>query len=194
MTEKPKIKSADAERELEKVQEQFKALDNQVQTMTLDRMNQAPKADQEPQTKLSQVEIDKSKYLYLKPARSISSKELFNEKWRKHYNFQKEYVHFTAEHKEIIGEIIEIWTKPFPGMPAELWNVPTGKPIWGPRYLAEQITKCRYHRLVMKQNVLTEENSVGQMFGALAVDTTIQRLDALHVSTRKSIFMGAGSF
>ena len=33
-----------------------------------------------------------------------------------------------------------------------------------------------------------------QYYGSMAVDTTIQRLDALPVSTNKSIFMGASSF
>jgi len=31
--------------------------------------------------------------------------------------------------------------KPFPGMPAEEWAIPTNKPINGPRYVAEQIKK-----------------------------------------------------
>jgi hypothetical protein len=46
----------------------------------------------------------------------------------------------------------------------------------------------------MAQNVVTESNGIGQMYGALAVDTTIQRLDARPVSNRKSVFMGAKSF
>jgi len=65
-------------------------------------------------------------------------------------NFQKEYVQFIAENKEIIGETIEIWTRPFGGMPAEFWKVPVNKPVWGPRYLAEQIKRCYY--LVIKTN------------------------------------------
>jgi hypothetical protein len=78
-------------------------------------------------------------------------------------------------------------------MPAEEWAIPTGKPIWAPRYVAERLKACAYHRLTMQQHVITEANSVGQMYGALSVDTTVQRLDALPVSTRKSIFMGAGA-
>lgn len=79
-------------------------------------------------------------------------------------------------------------------MPAEFWRVPTNKPVWGPRYLAEQIKGCVYHRLTMKQNVITESSGYGQMYGALAVDTTVQRLDARPVTKRSSIFMGAGGF
>lgn len=193
MSRKPNVNS-ESEKELEKIEKQFEEFDNQCKELTQDRMNAAPKEDAEPQTKLSSKELEKSKDLYLKPRRTISSKEKFNEKYREDYNFQKEYVKFIAENREIIGENIELWTKPFPGMPAEEWSVPTGKPVWGPRYLAERIKGCQYHRLVMQQNVVTESNSMGQMYGALAVDTTVQRLDALPVNTRKSVFMGVSNF
>jgi hypothetical protein len=194
MTDKPKPQSSKAAQEIDKAEKQFEAFDNQVKEMTMDRMNMAPKADVEPQTKMSVADIEKSKEIYLKPKRSISSKEKFNEKFRDDYNFAVEYVRFIPENKEIIGETIELWTKPFPGMPAQEWAVPTGKPVWGPRHLAERLINCKYHRLTMQQHVMTDNNQIGQMFGAMAVDTTIQRMDAIPVSTRKSIFMGASSF
>jgi hypothetical protein len=179
-----------SEQELDKVEQQFKQFDEEVKQMTMDRMNATPKPDVEPQTQLSQKDIEKSKEIYLKPIKQIGSAEKFNEKWREDYNFAKEYVRFIAENREIIGEDIEIWSKPFPGVPAEMWKVPVNKPIWGPRYLAEQIKKCCYHRLTM-ENKIIENTGVGSMYGQMAIDTTIQRLDALPVSTRKSVFMGA---
>lgn len=192
MARRPNGTDGQMENELDKVEQQLDAIDTQVKGMTHDKMSLAPKEDVEPQHKLSSKDVENSKDLYLKPKRTISSKEKFNEKYREEYNFQKEYVRFIAEHREIIGETIELWTKPFAGMPAEEWAIPTGKPIWAPRYVAERIKGCCYHRLTMQQHVITEANSVGQMYGALAVDTTVQRLDALPVGTRKSIFMGAG--
>jgi len=196
MTEKPKVSNSLAERELDKAEKQFQAYDENIKEMTLDRMNQAPKPEVEPQTKLASSDIAKMKEVYLKPSKTIScgAKDKFNEDYRKQYEFDKEYVQFIAENFEIIGEDIELWTRPYGGMPAEYWKVPTNKPVWGPRYLAEQIKKCNYHRLKMQQNVVTETNGYGQMYGALAVDTTVQRLDARPVSTRKSVFMGASSF
>lgn len=196
MTEKPKPSNSLAEKELDKAEKQFQEFDKNIKDMTLDRLNAAPKAEQEPQTKLASSEISKMKDLYLKPEKSISCghKDKFNEDYRAQYNFDKEYVQFIAENKEIIGETIEIWTRPYGGMPAEFWRVPCNKPVWGPRYLAEQIKRCSYHRLVMQQSVVTETNHVGQLYGALAVDTTIQRLDARPVNNTKSIFMGASSF
>lgn len=194
MTEKPKARSSLAEQELDKVEKQFEAFDANVKELTLDRMNQAPKQDLEPQTKLSQSEIEKSDDIYLKPFRQIGSREKFNEKYRSDYEFATEYVRFIPENKEIIGETIDLWTKPFAGMPAQEWKVPVGKPVWGPRHLAERITGCKYHRLVMQQNVTTESGTYGQFYGSMAADTVIQRLDAVPVSTRKSIFMGASGF
>ena len=193
MTDKSKMSST-AQKELDKVQTQFDTFDNQVKEMTLDRMNMTPKEDVEPQTKLSQKDIEKSKEIYLKPRRAIGSKEKFNEEYRKDYEFSMEYVQFIAENKDIIGESLELWTKPFPGMPAQEWNVPVNKPVWGPRHLAERLAGCRYHRLKMQQNVATGTDGMGQYYGSMAVDTTVQRLDAIPVNTRKSIFMGASGF
>ena len=93
-------------------------------------MSEAPKMETAPQTKMSQNEIAKSKDIYLKPDKVISCREKFNEKYREDFNFGKEYVQFVGEHKELIGENIEIWTKPFAGVPAEYWIVPTNKPVW----------------------------------------------------------------
>lgn len=193
MTQKPKNMNSASERELEKAQEQFDKFDAEVKEMTMDRMAAAPKEEVEPQTKMSQNEIAKSKDIYLKPKSTISCKEKFNEKYRDDFNFQKEYVNFIAEHKELIGESIELWTRPFPGVPAEEWTVPTNTPIWGPRYLAEQIKRKFYHRLIMKDTA-TQSTGMGVMYGRIAADSTIQRLDAQPVTKRKSVFMGDKTF
>jgi hypothetical protein len=115
----------------------------------------------------------------------------FDEKYRDEYNFSKEYVCFIAEHREIIGEKIEIWTKKFRGIPSEYWEVPSGKPVWGPRYLAERIAACSYNRLKTEDRVI-ESGHMGTITGAIVVDQKIQRLDAVPANkTRRSIFMGA---
>ena len=142
---------------------------------------------------LSEKDIEKSDQIYLKPIRTINNGQKFNEKFRKEYEEAKEYVYFMAENHEIIGEAIDIWTRPFGGMAAEEWKVPVNKPVWGPRYLAEQIKRKFYHRLIMQPNV-SETSGMGQVYGTMAVDTTIPRLDARPVSQRKSIFTGAIGF
>lgn len=199
------------EKSLQIAADNFDKFDDDIKTMTMDRMNETPKKETEPQTKLSQDEVAKSKDIYLKPIRIVGpgvnpktgEREKFNEKFRDEYTFAKEYVHFIAENNEIIGESIDLWTKPFPGCNAEEWLVPTNKPVWGPRYLAEQIKRKSYHRLMMQEsgvNAPQTQSTSGympgsQFYGTMAVDTTIQRLDARPATSgRKSIFMGATTF
>ncbi|HMG16086.1 MAG TPA: hypothetical protein VK590_11600 [Saprospiraceae bacterium] len=202
MTDKPKAKNSLAENELDKAQEQFDAYDKNIKEMTLDRMNSAPKQEVEEQTKLSSSQIEKSKDLYLKPKRTIGpgvdpktgKREVFNERFRDEYNFLKEYVLFIAENFEIIGETIDIWTKRFGGTNCEWWEVPVNVPVWGPRYLAEQLTKCSYHRLKMIDKSTSSDSKGNTFYGTMVADNTVQRLNARPVSTRKSIFMGDTSF
>jgi len=179
--------------EMVKLEQQFDKFDNEVKSMTMDRMKTAPSEDREQQTKLSQKEIEKSKDIYIKAHRTIGCQEKFNEKYRDDYEFSKEYVHFTAENLEIIGEELDFWTKPFPGVPAQEWKIPVNKPVWCHRFVAERIKGCKYHVMSM-QNTLTDSSSSGQFYGTMVVDKTKQRLDATPVSQRKSVFMGAGTF
>lgn len=184
---KPKVNSA-GEAELEKVEGQLKEFESQVQQMTLDHMNQAPVKETEQQTKLSTTELQKQNDTYLKPNRAIGCKEKFNEDYRKEWEFAKEYVCFMAENNMIIGEQIEMWTKPFAGIPAEFWKIPVNKKVWAPRHVAEQIKRARHHKMVMTENnTFTEQGS--QFYGQMAVSETVQRLDAKPVSSDKSVFM-----
>ena len=193
MAQKPNMNS-ESEKELIKVEKQFDDYKEKLDDMSLERMHSAPKQDVEPQTKISQADIAKSQDIYLKPAKTIAGRDKFNEDYRKQYEFDKEYVQFTAENREIIGELIELWTKPYAGIPCEFWKVPVNKPVWGPRYLAEQIKRCNYHRFVMQQNTISDSDGMGTYHGSITVDSTIQRLDALPVSSRRSVFMSSTNF
>lgn len=192
MEKSKKVSSTSAAvKEMERAQEHLDNFTEQVNDLTLDRMNQAPKEEVEPQTKLSQKEIEKSRDIYLKPERTLSDRQKFDENYRKDWEFEKEYVQFIAEHKELIGETIEIWTHPRGGVPAEFWKVPTNKPVWGPRHLAEQIRRAKYHRLRMDEKKVISSDGTGSFYGQMVADTTIARLTAEPVSTKKSIFMGS---
>jgi hypothetical protein len=185
--------SAKAQSELDKVEKQFEQFEESVKAISNDPMNKAPMLEQEPQTKLSQKEIAKNNGHYLKPLKIVSDAAGFNEKYRKDWDYAKEYVNFIAEHKEIIGEKIEVWTHPFAGVPAEYWEIPPGKPVWGPRYLAEQLKRCHYQRLVMEDRQTgTEGNAT--FYGTLVAANTVQRIDANPVGQKRSVFMGASGF
>lgn len=192
MAKRPENYESSSEQELTKVKEQFDAFDSSIKDLTLDRMNAAPKAEVGP-SEISQAELARSTDVYLKPIKTVSTNQKFNENFRKDYDHDKEYVQFEANNTEIIGEDIEIWTRPYGGLPAEFWRVPVNKPVWGPRYLANQIERKSYHRLKMENKVVAA-NSVGQMYGAIAIDETIPRLTAKPVIKRKSVFFGTGSF
>lgn len=194
MSEKPKVSNSASEKELDKAEKNFDDFKQQVDSLTLDRLNAAPKEEEEPQTKISQREMSKLKEVYLKPKRSINSKEKFNESFREDYNFQKEYVCFIAENRELIGESIKLWTKRFPGQPAEEWDVPVNKPVWGPRYLAERLKDCTYHRLSMQDSTVVGSDYSGTYTGTIVVDSVINRLNAYPATQKKSVFMGASSF
>ena len=183
-----------ASKELDKMQSQLDAYEDNVKSLTLDRMNQAPQLEVEQQTKLSSREIAKKPDVYLKPRRSIGSKEKFNEAFREQYNYAKEYVHFIAENYEVVGETMEFWTKPFAGMPAEEWAVPANKPVWAPRYVAEQISRCRYHRLKTVDTVSSPESNGVTHYGTMVADSVINRLDAKPVKSAVPVFMGGSAF
>lgn len=191
-TKRPHVDTP-AQKELDKLEQDFKKFDEQVKEVSEKALSaDVPVQEVEPQTKLSQNQIRDAKDIYLKPHKTISCREKFNEKFRDDWNFSKEYVKFIAEHKEIMGDDIDLWTKPFAGVPAEEWIVPTNKPIWGPRYLAEQIQKKSYNRLVMDDSIVTSRNHMGAMTGQISVESKIKRLDAYPVSSKRSVFMNDG--
>jgi|SRR5215469_14060509 len=191
MAEKPKMQNSESQKQIDKAEKDFEKFKDQVDTLTLDRMNEAPKLEVEPQTKIAQADLDKSDETYLKPSNFVMDINKFDEKYRDRYNFDKEYVAFIAEHNEQ-SDLIEIWTKPYRGVPAEFWKVPCKRLVWGPRYLAEQITKCKYHRMRTEEKPVQADRGM-HYYGSMVVDNTIQRLDARPASTRRSIFMGANS-
>ena len=100
---------SDSEKEMSKVEAQFKEYDDQVKSLTLDRMNMAPKEEKE-EPKISARDVDKSKEIWLKPKKTLGvgvnpktgEREKFNEAFRKDWEFAKEYVQFTA-YNEILG-------------------------------------------------------------------------------------------
>lgn len=196
MTERsrPKVNS-EGQKELNRVEEQFKKYEENIESLTQDRMNTAPVQETEEQTKLSQRELNQKPDIYLKPVNVIFAPgQKFNEKFREEYLYRKEYVCFIYEHEEMKGEVLEKWTRPYGGLPAEFWRVPANVPVWGPRYLAEEISQMRYHRLKMIDRP-TSQDAMGQYTGELVVDTIVERAKARPFKKNKTnVYMGAGDF
>lgn len=181
--------TSEGQKELDKAEVQFKEFEQQCKDITHDVAVRVPIKETENALQIAQKDIEKAGDTYLKPVKSINNQQKFNEKFRKDWEEAKIYVNFIAENKEVIGDVIEIWTRPFGGVPAEFWNVPSNKPVWGPRYLADQIKSRRYTRLVMN-NTPTQNTGQGQFYGQMVAESRIQRLDAHPVSSHKSFFMG----
>jgi hypothetical protein len=173
---KPKVNS-ESQKELDRAEKQFEAFDAQVKEMTLDRMNTAPDKEREPQTKLSSGEVKRMDAPYIKPVRSISSREQFNEKYRADHTRAWEYIKCIVENNEIIGEDVECWTKKFAGDPAHFWKIPVNKPVYIPRLLAKQISDCKYHRLRMEDTQMSGADHAGTYVGTMVVDQVKHRLD-----------------
>ena len=186
---KPRVNS-EGEAELERLEKKFDDFKENLESLTKDRADLAPILQTEEQTKLSTKQKQEWPAHYIRPTRTLGGKEKFNEKFRKDYEFKKEYVHFTAENKEIIGEDIEMWTKPFPGVPAELWKIPVNKPVWAPRYVAEQIKGAQYHIFEMDQQKYHNQDQNFSYYGAMVVEKTVPRLTAVPVNQGRSVFMG----
>lgn len=190
---KPKV-DYEGQKELRRLDDEFDQKSKNLQELANRDINEGKVEEGEQQTQLSQKEKQKMKEVYLKPLRQIASKEKFNEKFRKEYEFQSEYVYFTAENKEVIGESIQLWTKKFPGMPAQYWEVPVNKPIWGPRFLAEQLADCKYTVFTMDQKTITGEDGMGEYYGGIKVEKRVPRLAAYPETKKSSIFTGKSTF
>jgi len=180
---KPKVNNA-GEEELKKMGEKFDSFQEEVKSLSYNNGLSIPVKEQEQQTKMSNREILRAPEIFLKPKKSIGSPQRFNESFRSMWNFQKEFVRFIAENIEAKGEpISDIWTRPFGGVDAELWDVPVNKPVWGPRYLAEQIKRKSYTRLKMDADAdarnYVNSDSNAQYYGRVVHDTRVQRLDAM---------------
>lgn len=173
MADKPKSLS----KELERADEQFKAFDDQVKSLTVDEVAKATLHETEPQTKLSDREANKMDAPVIKPSRTMSCKNKFNERFRAEYEEDRQLVKCIAENNEVKGETIELWTKFYPGVPAEFWQVPVGKPVYLPKYVAKRLSECEYHRFVMEDSINTGTDGMGTYHGALAVKETRRRLD-----------------
>lgn len=159
------------------------------------------KVASEPQHRLSQNEISNMSKIYLKPYKIAPCRDKFNEKFRADWEFKKEIVCFIAQHNELKGEEIDIVTRPMGGIDGMHWKVPTNKPVYGPRYLAEQIKKKSYIRYVAQNPNQARNAQENIPIGHMGIDYTdmigaevVNRMDAFPVTNSKSVFLSEKTF
>lgn len=180
----PKVNSS-GQKELDRAQVTFEKFEESVNTLTVDRMNQAPLRETESQTKMSSKQIKNYDAPRLEPLRRINSKEphstdpkLIREREEGH-----EYIKCIVENKDIIGEAVEICSKKFAGDPATFWKVPVNKPVYIPKFLAKQLSECKYHRLTMQEGQVTNSDGMGTYMGAMTVNETRSRIECRPADT-----------
>ncbi len=184
---KPKI-NAEGQKELERVDDQINQFTESMNKAVNDGRTLAIQ-ESEPQTKKSQQELKASGTIYLKPKRTVFSREKFNEKFRTEFNEKSQYVEFVAENKEVIGESIDFWTKPFPGIPAEEWIVPVNKTVSAPLYVKQRIQECGYTIYRTSDTPVQSEGGI-VYYGQMVAEERKQRLDAREVSKNTRVFIG----
>jgi len=188
--------NAEGQKELDKVENQLSDMEGQRQSLNYDERLSAPKKEVEPQTKIAQSDMDKIDVIYLKPRRSYPPapnpktgkvEEKFNERFRAHYEYMSQRVDFTAENYEVIGEAPVLWTKPFPGVNAEEWVIPTNKPVNAPRYVKERLENCGYTVFKSSQSKISQDGV--NYDGYMEIQERKNRLDARENSRKRVISM-----
>jgi|SRR5271154_611572 len=181
MAGKPSV-SSEGQKELDRAEKQLEKFENDIKAAVDDRSKTA----ESPDHQISQKQIEKSSDIYIKPSKVIFSREKFDETYRESYNEAKKYVHYIVTHEECKGDRIEMWTKPFPGVAAEFWIIPSGKPVWIPKYVADKLENgCGYHRLKTQDRSTELDSSGNQYYGTLVVDEYTHRISARPVSNRR---------
>lgn len=197
---RPKVNSA-AQKEIDKAEKNFETFSEEIKKHGSRDINDVPLEESAPQTELSRKEIRNAQEIYLKPKRKIfpaadpktGKPQEFNEKFRKDYEDKREYVRFIAENKEIVGETITLWTKPFPGIPAEEWEIPVNKPVNAPKYVYDNVKRCRYTRLMMDESPTNVEGGM-TYYGRLIAKQKVERLSASKADEEITISMGTCNF
>ncbi len=168
-----------AEKQFESFTEEVKALD-----MPADPFNPNEKRETPAQTEITKTQFLKSDAPYLKPTRfiSCSTNEKFNPAWQKMKDREQEYVKVIVENLEIIGEKVELWHKNWPRQHAEFWQIPVNVPVYIPRGIATQISRCKYHRMKTvdrpMDQVMAESSGSGFAISqGLVAKETQRRLD-----------------
>jgi len=187
MSRPPRVNS-DGMKSLEKTAVQLDTFNEQVASFNpFD--NQKKPTEQEEQTKLSKREMKAMDAPVMKPLKSITDRAKFNEAYRKQWEYAWEYIKVIVENYEIPGEKISHWTHRFAGHPAHYWEVPVNKPVYVPRLLADQLSKCRYNKIVMQDRpVPVGGDEMGNTYlSGLAVQETKNRIDVRPVGESFSL-------
>lgn len=189
MTEKPRMKTGEAQKAVDAVDAQVSGMQAQMSAMTPDKINEtAPEAEFRPDQYLTKKALEQFDAPFIKPTKSFLMKGKPRDQEKEARKRGWEYVKCVASNNEVTGELIEFWHNKFAGDPVYFWQIPTNIPIWIPRHVAEHIATRKYHRLKMQDRPLgqlhAEMGSSGTFSnpsGSFLATETIKRLDCTPV-------------
>lgn len=123
-------------------------LHQEMNSLTVDEINQTPSQDPEPQIKLSKKEIAKMEgVLYIEPKRTLPAVGTLPESQKKIREHDWEYVKGIFENLEINGEPIKFWYVKYAGDRDCLWEIPCNVPVYVPRMIAKHLEEgMKYHK------------------------------------------------
>lgn len=145
---KPRLQSSEANREVERIDNQIKGIQEGIQKVASQDRASIPVAETEEQTKLSKKELTNYDAPVIKYVKAFADKAKLPEKWRAERDHDWELIKVVCENCEIVGEMIEVTTHKWPGDPWAFWQIPVNTPVYIPRHVAKQIHDCHYIRYV----------------------------------------------
>lgn len=175
---KPKLASGFAQKEVDRVEAEFKAATDANASLTQDVMSKAPEKESDvepfmPKRQILQAPVPRIVPTYSRSPNGKKKPEqdaLRRRAW--------EYVQVICTNSEIASENLEFWHKPMiAGEECNFWQIPVNRPVFLPRHVAEHIKTRKYHRLVMQEEITVEHTGFGEMKGKLVASHTVQRLD-----------------
>lgn len=175
---KPQLASGFAQKEVDRVDAEFKSTTDANANLTQDVLSKAPVKELVPDPFAPKRQLLSAEVPRIVPTFSRGpngKKKPEQESLRKR---AWEYVKVVCSNMEVAGEQIEFWHKPpISGEDCNFWQVPVNRPVWIPRHVAEHIKSRKYHRLMMQEEITVESSGYGEFKGKMVASHSLQRLD-----------------
>ena len=136
----------------EKIIKDVAKISEDMNLLTIDKIEDTPDKEPEIQTKLTHREMaDELGVRYIEPKRKLGILGELPSNLEKQRARDWEYVKGIYENIDCIGEAVEFWYVLYPGDPDCLWSIPSNVPVFVPRFIAKHLEDVqKYHRFDYK--------------------------------------------
>ena len=134
-------------RKEEKLVQSVIETEQSLKELTVDKINETPDVELEPQTKLTNRQLaDSLGCKYIEPLSKLKAIGTLPEKLRKQHARDWEYVKGIYENINEIGQAITFSLCLYPGDPDCVWKIPANTPVYVPRMVANHLENVQqYH-------------------------------------------------